>query len=570
MGDHRVVIIGLDGADFSLIKEFKKDIPNIWGLIEEGVLTKLESTIPYASTVAWSSFMTGKTPPEHGIIDFVYRTEQNPTEMGKPVNSTNIRGETMWKLLSDAGKRIIVFNVPCTYPPEQVNGVLIGGFPLPGDATDYTYPKDLANELRTKGWNFADVAMQAYSKKYLEEFLNDLYRRMVERTDATLYLMEKYEWDLLMVHYMETDKVQHECLNFQYRDFVESDLFSKYRGTVRDFFMEIDCQIGRILDILDDRTNVFVVSDHGFSPKRNVICLDTWLLNNGYVCVNRNITSKIRYWLFRLGITPENVFRILPGYLRTELMRTQGKRYYSRKSSFSMMQKMLSFLALFFLNKEIDIDWSKTKAYAYGSTGIATIFINLEGREVNGVVKKGKEHQRLKIRLKKDIRKIINQYSGESIFDKAYLVEELYAQRGIEKLPDVIAFDSKFESTVINNPLLFFSNKVISKNYLHPDSAGHNLYALLIASGPDIAKTRDIQAKIIDIMPTILFLIGVPIPRGLDGRILSEIFREGSDPKRRTPVYKELVVREKSEDYRMSQEDEMEIMERLRRMGYID
>ena len=570
MGDHRVVIIGLDGADFSLIKEFKKDLPNIWGLIEEGVLTKLESTIPYASTVAWSSFMTGKTPPKHGIIDFVYRTEQNPTEMGKPVNSTIIRGETMWKLLSDAGKRIIIFNVPCTYPPEQVNGVLIGGFPLPGDSTDYTYPKDLANELRTKNWNFADVATQSYSKKYLEEFLNDLYRRIVERTDATLYLMEKYEWDLLMVHYMETDKVQHEFLNFQYRDNVGSDIFSKYRGTVRDFFMEIDRQIGRIFDILDERTNIFIVSDHGFSPIRNVICLDTWLLNNGYICMNRNITSKIRYWLFRLGITPENVFRILPEYLRTELRRAQSKRYYSRKSSISIMQKMLSFLALFFLNKKKDIDWSKTKAYSYGSTGIATIFINLEGREVNGVVKKGKEHQRLKIRLKKDIRKIINQYSSESIFNKAYLIEELYAQRGIEKLADVIAYGSKFESVVNNNPLLFFSNNVISRNYLHPDRAGHNLYALLIASGPDIAKTRDIQAKIIDIVPTILFLMGVPIPRGLDGRIINEIFREGSDPKKRTPVYKELVVREKFEDYRMSQEDEIEIMERLRRMGYID
>ena len=130
-GNKRFVVIGLDGATFDLIKPWVKrgEMPNFSRLMEEGVHGELRSTQPPISPQAWSSFMTGKNAGKHGIYNFQERAPQSYNM--RFINARARRGKALWNILSEAGKQVIVVGVPCTYPPEPVNGVLISGFDCP-------------------------------------------------------------------------------------------------------------------------------------------------------------------------------------------------------------------------------------------------------------------------------------------------------------------------------------------------------------------------------------------------------------------------------------------------------
>lgn len=563
---NKVFVVALDGADFHLINEFRQDLPNLNRLISGGVYGNLKSTIPCASTVAWSSFMTGKNPAKHGVFDFISRNKDNPTDPGKPVNASVMEGPTLWKILSNNGKRVGVFSVLMTYPPEEVNGFLIAGFPVPDDAEDYTYPRNLVKDLKTRGWNFADVPTQSYSKKFLLTFLSELYQRVKEKTDATLYLMKKYDWDFFIVHYFETDKVQHEFLNYKYARLVKKDLFERYGRVVKDFFIEIDNQLGRLLSNLDENIDIIIVSDHGFSPNENLIHVDTWLMNNGYTKLRDDVTTKFKYFMFKTGITPRNLYKLLPSPLKSTFLKEEGLKYYSKSSGFlhNLIMKTISLSERVFLNKKTDVDWNCTKAYSYGNAGFANIFFN---SNVQGGTTADFETEREK--LKNELECIIDPTSEEPVFNRVHLKEEIYSGKYLHEAPDIVAFDIRFRSLMYNHPSLFLSKRVISKNYMAPNRATHNMDGILITYGPDIKEgTENIRARIVDIAPTILHLMGLSIPRDMDGRVLKEIFKKESAPGKREVRYVK-GIKEEARISKLTKEDEKKIMERLRAMGYL-
>ena len=126
-GQKKVVIIGLDGATFSLILPWVKEgkLPVLAKLIQDGAWGNLKSTIPTHTAPAWTSFMTGKNPGKHGIYHFLYHTGDNYDI--RFANDLRRRGKSLWKILSELDKKVCVFNVPMTYPPEEVSGLMISG-----------------------------------------------------------------------------------------------------------------------------------------------------------------------------------------------------------------------------------------------------------------------------------------------------------------------------------------------------------------------------------------------------------------------------------------------------------
>ncbi|HEX2477357.1 MAG TPA: alkaline phosphatase family protein, partial [Lacipirellulaceae bacterium] len=128
----RVFIVGWDGATFDLIKPWVERglLPNIAATLENGAHGPLRSTLPPMTFPAWSSFMTGKNPGGHGIFDFMRpRPQSYDLEF---VNGGQRKAPSFWRLLSDAGRKVISISVPCTYPPETVNGIMLSGFDAPG------------------------------------------------------------------------------------------------------------------------------------------------------------------------------------------------------------------------------------------------------------------------------------------------------------------------------------------------------------------------------------------------------------------------------------------------------
>src|SRR5512146_1369714 len=134
-----VLIIGLDGGTFDLITPFIQHghLPHLKELMQSGVWSELRSTVPPVTASAWSSFMTGKNPGAHGLFDFMQRREGSYDLA--PVSVRDRDGKSVWDLIGDAGKKVIVMNVPVTWPPQPVNGLLVTGMLTPRNAENYTY-----------------------------------------------------------------------------------------------------------------------------------------------------------------------------------------------------------------------------------------------------------------------------------------------------------------------------------------------------------------------------------------------------------------------------------------------
>ena len=139
MNDHpRVLILGLDGVPWSLLDPWLAagKLPNLARLIANGVRGDLRSTIPYVTAPAWTSCVTGVNPGKHGVFDFAM---QRAGDYGiTVVNSTSLRARPLWAILSEQGRRVGMVNVPVTYPPQPVNGVMVTCMLTPSLASRFT------------------------------------------------------------------------------------------------------------------------------------------------------------------------------------------------------------------------------------------------------------------------------------------------------------------------------------------------------------------------------------------------------------------------------------------------
>src|SRR5579863_6688281 len=146
--ERKLVVLGLDGATFDIIRPLVAQgrLKNLANMIKKGSSGNLISTILPLSSVAWSSFASGTNPAKHGMYDFSKRIDSSYEYM--PVTSLDRGAKAVWNYASDAGKRSLVVNVPLTYPPERINGVMISGFPYPASRNDFAYPKDVVDEIK--------------------------------------------------------------------------------------------------------------------------------------------------------------------------------------------------------------------------------------------------------------------------------------------------------------------------------------------------------------------------------------------------------------------------------------
>src|SRR5215831_14739608 len=145
----RVLFIGLDGSTFDVLDPLvnKGLMPSLKRFTEEGVRGPLETTIPPITPTAWVSWMTGKNPGKHGVFEFLLRRAGSGDLPDVPVSSHSRDGVPFWDVLGQMGKRAIVTNVPCTYPPSMVNGLMVSDFLTPRGRRDFTYPDSLLGEI---------------------------------------------------------------------------------------------------------------------------------------------------------------------------------------------------------------------------------------------------------------------------------------------------------------------------------------------------------------------------------------------------------------------------------------
>jgi len=556
MSSEKVFILGLDGASPDIIESLIGEgrLPTFKRLKEEGVMGRLRTTIPPITGSAWSSFMTGKNPGKHGIFDFIRRREG--TYHLAPINAELREGRSFWSWVSDAGKKVCVFNVPITYPPEKMNGVMVSGMLTPPNKTDYTYPPSLAQELDRITGGYQIHIKESYSRGGEDRFLTHLYEVTDKRIKAMEYLFGLEDWDLFIAIFQGIDVLQHELWHcWDEKHFRHDPSQKKYSEAIPDLYQKMDGVLRRISDdwVGSDKT-LIVMSDHGAGRLQKLLYINNFLIEKGFLKLKKGMGASIKNVFFRSGFVPMTFYHLL---LRIGLGRLK------RKARFGQTQ---SFLKSFFLSFE-DVDWSQSVAYSIGSTA-GQIYLNLKGREPQGIVEPNHEFGRIREEIIRELKGLVDEETGEKVVEEIFRKEEIYQGPHLKEAPDIIFFPKGFEIAAFGE-YEFASHRIL--DYSWGVSGSHRMEGLLMMKGKAIQRGIPLEgAQIIDLAPSILYLLNLPIPNGMDGKVLEKAFLDRALQEEPIRFIEEEGA---SSDFHpkeiFSDEEEEELKKQLMNLGYL-
>lgn len=570
MPEPKILIIGLDSATWDLMGPWADQglLPNLRILRDTGVAGQLESAIPPLTPPAWTSFMTGKNPGKHGIFYFL---EPQPGSYAmRYANAGSRRSKTIFGLLSEAGFTVTSINVPFTYPPEQLSGCQISGMDTPSEQSAFIHPPELRPELESI------VGKIRFDVTHLGFMSTDERRRKVltemEQVDeqwakVSLYLLDTRPTDVMMFTFMSIDTVQHHF--WQYMDpshFMHDPAgAAKFGDAILRVYQRLDTIVGRFLERLTEATTVLVVSDHGGGPVSDrVIYLNRFLSQIGLLSYKKQTQAtfaRAKQQIVRA------VYKLLHGMLGpkqkkflADLLPGARERVEGAFTSFA------------------NIDWTATKAYC--SEILASppsIWINKKGEKPAGIVSEG-EYEPLLAEIKRKLGELRDPRTLEPIISRIYRRDELFHGPFAKEAPDLIldwwssnAFSTKpsFPEEGDQAPVQILERRPVKG----PEWGGtHRKAGVFIGKGKVFNPgTRIEGARLIDLAPTLLYLLGQKVPADMDGQVLSAAF----DPRflqQHSAQYQDSseVASAAKDNSAYSADEAAQIEARLKALGYID
>jgi predicted AlkP superfamily phosphohydrolase/phosphomutase len=571
----RVVVIGLDGATFALLKPWMEQghLPCLKSLVDQGVSGPLHSSIPPATVPAWQCFMTGKNPGKHGVTWFLRRQPDSYEEL--PIGAKHCEGRTLWDLLSEDGKRAVVLNVPYSAAPPHFNGVLIGGFDTPpAKMAEVAYPPGLLDEVEQRfgpyrvQMNTPGLLLASRVESMIATFLADCQAQTEYQFRVAHHLLGRDRFDFVMFYHLVPDRIQHWLWYVldETHPWHDGAMAERFYGRIRDYYHGLDAQIAGLIERVGSDASVILMSDHGFGPVYKGIDLSTWLLREGYLRIRRRPLSQLKFLLWRLGWVPAAFSRgFVVRLLQQRMVQRWLGRTFASKGEVEARSQLGRVFNRFFLQRD-DIDWSQTKAYCL--SGFGMLRLNLEGREPQGAVKR-EDYTAVRNELVARLQELIDPSSGQLVRGEVFLREDIYHGKYADEMPDLVYLTLE-QGYIIEQPMAlpFVSNRVIIDD---PKISGtHRQDGMLVAKGPWFRKGATIEgATLLDLAPTILHLMGSHVPDDMDGRVLAELFEEGF-LKAHPVAYREAGAEEARQDREVSPADQAIILERLKGLGYID
>lgn len=550
----RLLVVGLDGATFDVIQPLinSGELPNMAALINEGSHGNLESTIPPFSPPAWTSFMTGMNPGKHGVYSFVNYNPLSYTHLeAKSVTAASLAGHTFFDILSRAGYRLGVITVPITYPSWAINGYMVAGEPCPDTQIGLAYPEDFASEL-TDRYAF----LSTFWDKPNPDIIDGLIDMDGRRTKLALKLIDEKDLDAMVVVLGATDRAQHNFWRYYDPAFgtkLNLPREADFDNVIPDIYRRADEAIGALLTRVGEDTTVIIISDHGGGPAATQsFHTNAWLGQEGYLSLKRGQDS-VASGLRRVVMAAR---RGLGATIEERLRRLLPERFVSGGRAL--------------VRNVAQIDWLSTKAYRFPMYPPAEgIVINVEGRQPQGIVHPGDEYERIRDQIIGKAQQLKNPETGQPVIVRAYKREDLYHGPNAERAPDIVLMlaDDYKGGTNVHLPLV----TDVDYSSLSKVNGEHRLHGILIVRGPTVQQGEMIKdARLVDMAPTILYMLGLPVPREMDGLVIQDLF---------TSIYLDanpvVYTDEKaageigSVESGLSPEEEEQVRRQLKRLGYL-
>jgi predicted AlkP superfamily phosphohydrolase/phosphomutase len=549
----KVFVVGLDGATFDLIELWAAEgkLPVLARLMAEGAHGVLRSVIPPITIPAWTSFLTGKTPGKHGLFSFL--THKPDSYDMTPFNASYLNSEDLGSILSRRGRKVGLVNIPCTYPPKPLNGFVVTGLETPTRNSQFTHPVELRQELIDR-FDYEVERTQKYSQGTEEAFLKAVESVEQKRLEAVLALMTERDWDFFMVVFRGTDILSHAFWRLMDTGHPAHDraLAARYGDTILRHYQKMDEAIAQIMARLPEDATLLLMSDHGSGRMRRYVFLDHYFAQLGLLKLKTDVGTSFKYRLFQLGLTPKNII----AFTNKLGLRNLLRRLMPLSTRMAVGQR-------FMLHR--NVDWARTRAYP--AFGLGQIYINLAGRQPLGPVQPGAEYEELVAYITEKIHELHDPDTGRPIAQRVWRKEEVYGPDHVDEVPDLYVEWVNDEYADLGG--VGYSREIMSE--VNRDvSGGHTMRGIFLAWGPHIKPGHTVEgACIVDVAPTILYLLDVPVPADMDGVVLKEIFEDTFWQNRAIKVEEKRRRFDKKEEYVFSGDEQEAIEERLRNLGYI-
>ena len=534
--NRRVLLIGLDGATFSLLDPLMNEgvMPHLKALIASGARAELDSVIPPLTPPAWTSLMTGRSPGNHGIFDFLRFEFRSGARQLRVLDSDDVACQTVWSMLAGHERKATVLNFPMTFPARGILGNVVPGWVPWRHLRLACYPKSLYGQLADAipGLNPKELAMDmSLEERALEgchgqedyEYLINLHIRRERQWFAVLrQLMQKDPSDVTAVLFDGVDKLQHICWRF-----LDSSLFpaspsaleKRVRELCLDYFREIDGFLGEIVSLAGRHASVIIASDHGFGPTVEVFHVNEWLHRHGYL-----------FWA--------NSTNVEQKHSETLGMGTMAQRYY-------------------------EVDWDRTTAYCPTPSGNG-IYISPPTAEGKGVP--AERYESFRRQLAEELLNFKDPATGQPVITRIWTREEAFAGSRMSFAPDLTLSLRDFGLVSI----------LASEQVLRPReeiTGAHRPNGVFIAAGNGIRNGFSADSlSILDVAPLLLYTLGLPVPTDLEGSVPEAIFEP--DYLRSHPIAFETsaldnpIVRDHLPV--IDVQIEADVMSQLRALGYME
>ena len=486
----KTIFIGLDGASFSILDELVKEkeeqkpvMPFLANLYRDGTRCILRSTPNPLTPPAWVSLMTGKTPGNHGIYDFIRAEETEEDVFFTLYDARDCITESVWSIVSRNGKKVAALNFPFTAPPSKdLKGVMIPGFIPWRHLRRNTVPKELYDQLKESlpefnpkklAWDFEQEkdAINKLSDEDRENWIRYHLPREKQWYNIAEYLLRTEAPELMAVMFDGVDKLQHQAWLFLDPDLqsgTKTSYHSKMRTLCLEYFSQLDGFLEGLITAAGPDVQVFLASDHGFTKTTEIVRINAYLHEKGYL-----------HW------------------------KTMDDTEASKRREGSMFA---------------NLDWTKTTAYCRtpSSNGITIRVADKAGKA--GIAPS--EYNAFREQLIRDLEALRDQDTGERIIKEIHKREDVFPGPAMRDAPDLLMVLRDYGFVSIKNKLPVVEPREEIAGTHHPDG-------VLIAYGPGIHKGKKVDVcQITDVCATLLYSLGLEIPNDFEGKVAQSLFTQ--------------------------------------------
>jgi predicted AlkP superfamily phosphohydrolase/phosphomutase len=540
----KVHVVGFDGASWRFLQPLveRGEAPNFERLMREGTHGELTSVVPFQSAAAWVTFMTGKNSGKHGVYMFQDYDALSYSYVGRTANSRYFSGQTIFDIVGEMGGKVSAVRVPMTYPAWPVKGLMVSGFPTPGDTPESFFPPELQSRVGSAG----RTDESDFRELTTEQQMQSLDGQMERMSQLILSLLDE-DHDLFMVVHRVPDPIHHFFIKFvdERSPAYSADEAQRWGDLVNRFYRKMDQTLGETLDHLGPDDTIFVISDHGgaITPPRQ-LNLNVWLAQHGLLKPQEE-TKSLKEQLYALNQ------KVLPAKVRTLLRRNMPRGV---QGGLRNMWQGLQ-----------QVDFAHTQAYQFPMKcpPLTGVCINVQGRQPQGTVPES-EYEAVRGRLMNDLRALRDPKTGDNVVREVYRREDLYHGPFVERAPDLIVWchDLYKEGPLVQGPVV----GEVPYDELLQVPGSHDERGIFLVSGPGIAAGKTITgANLIDVPATVLHAMELPVPTDMDGRVLTEIFTEGG----RNVESVDLALDRQSQESYLSEDEEQQIKDKLKGWGYL-